>query len=154
MKPSRKKHHGQNNSTIHNVKQKGFLMINLLEIANDETLLEIGRKAIEDALIEMRDSRISQPHRANGLVCREKNGTTSDVIRFGPETALRVGLQAIANYLEMKNSTKGNTFTIETNKFANQQDAQKAVERLTTLYDDNGNQLIEKVSALHRKNLD
>lgn len=57
--------------------------------------LEVGRKAIEDALIEYRDSRISEPFRGNGLVIREKDGTESSVIRFGPETALRIGIRAM-----------------------------------------------------------
>ena len=39
-------------------------------------------------------------------------------------------------------------FSIETNKFANQQDAQKAIERLTSLYDDNGNQLINSIKKI------
>lgn len=75
-------------------------MIDLEAISNDDALLEVGRKAIEDLLIELRDQRICQPHRRNGLVVREKDGTDSNVIRFGPETALRVGLKAIADHLK------------------------------------------------------
>jgi Lar family restriction alleviation protein len=63
-------------------------------LLSDEAL-EIGRKAIEDTLIEWRDERLSEPMRGNGLVIREKDGTKSDVIRFGPETALRIGLKAM-----------------------------------------------------------
>ena len=62
----------------------------------DEQLLEVGRRAIEKLLIEWRDSRISEPMRGNGLVIREKDGTDSHIIRFGPETALRVGMKAMA----------------------------------------------------------
>ncbi len=57
--------------------------------------LEVGRKAVEDTLIEWRDSRLSEPLRGNGLVVREKGGTDSSIIRFGPETALRIGNKAI-----------------------------------------------------------
>jgi hypothetical protein len=70
----------------------------LLSIATDDALLEVGRKAIEDTLIEFRDSRLSQI-RNNGLVCREKDGTESCIIRLGPEDALRIGLKAIAAQL-------------------------------------------------------
>lgn len=75
-------------------------MKTLAEIADDDALLEIGRRAIEDALIEMRDSRMSTPGRNNGLVCKEKDGSDSHTIRFGPEVALRIGLGAIAKSLE------------------------------------------------------
>lgn len=68
-------------------------------VASNDQLLEVGRKAIEDALIEWRDSRMSEPFRGNGLVVREKDGQSSDIIRFGPETALRIGLRAIADSL-------------------------------------------------------
>jgi len=68
----------------------------LEKIALDDELLEIGRKAIEDQLIEWRDSRLSEFNRGNGLVIRERDGSDSSVIRFGPETALRLGLLAIA----------------------------------------------------------
>lgn len=75
-------------------------MIDLEAISNDDALLEVGRKAIEDLLIELRDQRICQPLRRNGLIIREKDGTESNIIRFGPETALRVGLKAIADHLK------------------------------------------------------
>jgi hypothetical protein len=70
-------------------------------------LLEIGRKAIEDTLIEWRDNRLSEFTRGNGLVIRERNGKDSSMIRFGPETALRIGINAmwkslISKYLQEK----------------------------------------------------
>ena len=75
----------------------------LYEIADNPALLEIGRKAVEDVLIDSRDSRISQFLRGNGLVIREKDGTPSDIIRIGTEDALRIGIQAIAKSLEATN---------------------------------------------------
>lgn len=69
------------------------------EIAENEDLLEIGRKAIEETLLEWRDSRLSEFTRGNGLVIREKDGSDSSIIRFGPETALSIGLKAIAKHL-------------------------------------------------------
>lgn len=71
----------------------------LLLVAESTELLDIARRAIEDALLELRNSRISVV-RNNGLVIREIDGTPSNVIRMGPEIAMRIGLKAIADYLE------------------------------------------------------
>lgn len=71
-------------------------------IADDKILLEIGRAAVEDMLIDWRDSRLSEGMRGNGLVIREKDGRESSTIRFGPETCIRVGLVAIAKHLGEK----------------------------------------------------
>ena len=71
-------------------------------IANDNIALEVGRKAVEDELIDWRDRRLSQMTRGNGCVVREVDGTPSHIIRFGPETAIRIGLLAIADHLESK----------------------------------------------------
>ena len=73
----------------------------LREIANDHDLLwDVGRKEIEDALVDMRDSRMSLPLRNNGLVIKEKDGTDSHIIRLGPEMALGIGLKAIVDHLQ------------------------------------------------------
>jgi len=64
-----------------------------------DELLEVGRKAIEDTLIEFRDGRLSEPFRGNGLVIREKDGKDSSIIRFGLETALRIGIKAMLQKL-------------------------------------------------------
>lgn len=74
----------------------------LANLANNQELLEIGRKAIEDVLIEYRDSRISLMGRNNGLIVAEKDGKRSGIIRLGPEDALRIGLRAIASHLAEK----------------------------------------------------
>jgi hypothetical protein len=74
----------------------------LTHVSDDDTLIEVGRKAIEDVLIVWRDSRLSEPFRGNGLVIREKTGMDSHIIRFGPESALRIGLKAIAEHLRGK----------------------------------------------------
>ena len=71
-------------------------------ISNNTELLEVARKAIEDALIEMRDSRLSTLFRNNGLVIKEKDGKESSIIRIGPEGAVAIGLRAIANHLQTK----------------------------------------------------
>ncbi len=70
----------------------------LREVAADEDLMEIGRKAIEDALIEFRDSRMFVL-RNNGFVVKEPDGEQSSIIRFGPETGVRIALEAIAKHL-------------------------------------------------------
>lgn len=69
-------------------------------LAENKELLEVARKAVEDTLIEFRDSRIALLNRANGLVVHEKDGTDSPLIRLGTEDALRIGLSAIAKHLE------------------------------------------------------
>lgn len=65
----------------------------------DEKTLEVGRKAIEDTLISLRDERIGLLNRNNGCVVKERDGTASSVIRLAPEDALRVGIQAMAKHL-------------------------------------------------------
>ena len=68
-------------------------------LAARDDLLEIGRKAIEDELIEWRDSRRSEL-RNNGFAVREKDGSASEIIRFGPEWGLWIALNAIAASLD------------------------------------------------------
>ena len=82
-------------TAIHTAVQEARLegIKEVMEPSNE--LLEIGRKAIEDELVEWRDNRLSMFTRGNGLVIREKDGTESSMIRFGPETALRIGLKAM-----------------------------------------------------------
>lgn len=67
----------------------------LQTITDSPELLEVARKAIEDQLVEMRDSRMSMALRNNGLVIRESDGSVSSIIRFGPEGAMIIGLNAI-----------------------------------------------------------
>lgn len=72
----------------------------LLErIADNTDLLEVGRKAVEDTLVEWRDRRISEFTRGNGLVIRERNGDESSIIRMGSEVAVKIALKAIAAHL-------------------------------------------------------
>ncbi len=72
----------------------------LIEILDRDDLIEIGRKAIEEVLLDFRDSRIGLLGRGNGLVIRESDGQDSHIIRMGPEDALRIGLKAIIKHLE------------------------------------------------------
>ena len=69
-------------------------------IAEDKRLLEVGRKAVEDVLVDFRDNDISMFTRGNGLVVREKDGKDSSIIRLGPEDAIRIGLKAISKVME------------------------------------------------------
>jgi len=71
-------------------------------IADDSELLEIGRKAVEDTLVDWRDNRLSMFNRHNGLVIREKDGKDSSIIRLGTEDALRIGLRAMAQHMDIK----------------------------------------------------
>jgi len=71
----------------------------LREVAANDNLLEVGRQAIQEALIEFRESHLSMP-RGNGLGIKEKDGKDPYVlIRMGPEDGLRIGLTAIAKHL-------------------------------------------------------
>lgn len=73
----------------------------LKEVSDSAILLEVGRKAVEDALIASRDCRLFML-RNNGFVIKEKNGSPSNVIRFGTEVGVQIALRAIAKYLEEK----------------------------------------------------
>lgn len=70
-----------------------------MKLLDTETLTaldyEIARKAVEDVLVDMRDSRLSMLGRGNGLVIAEKDGTGSSIIRLGAEDAVRIGIKAI-----------------------------------------------------------
>ena len=74
----------------------------LRHLADDVELMEVGRKAVENALVEWRDSRLSMLRRNNGLVIREKDGKESSIVRFGPEVGVAIALRAIAEHLETK----------------------------------------------------
>ena len=71
----------------------------LREVAKSAVLMEVGRKAVEDELIEWRDSRRFSLRR-NGYVIRESDGSASDIVRFGPEFGCRIALEAMADRIE------------------------------------------------------
>jgi len=77
--------------------------MDLIEISKNEELLEVGRIAVERVLIDWRNRRLSEAFRGNGLVIREKDGKESNVIRFGPELAIKIGLEAIHEHLQKSN---------------------------------------------------
>lgn len=79
--------------------RKHSVAIALRACADDENLLGVAHKAIEDRLVEWRDMRLSTPLAANGLVIHEKDGKDSNVIRMTPREAMRIGLEAIAKEL-------------------------------------------------------
>ncbi len=60
----------------------------------DETAITRAHKAVEDALIELRDARLSVLGCANGLVINESDGTPSAVVRLGTRDALCIGIAA------------------------------------------------------------
>lgn len=51
--------------------------------------------AVEDVLIEYRDSGISMLGPANGFVVKYKDGSPSDAIRLGTRHGLRIALAAL-----------------------------------------------------------
>ncbi len=80
---------------------KPALAKELLKLAENKQLLyEVARLAVEDVLVDFRDSRISFPGRNNGLVIKEKDRSPSDVIRMPIETAISIALKALADHLD------------------------------------------------------
>ena len=63
-----------------------------------EAELEIGRKAIEDILVERRNGFISILNQPHGFVIRFPNGTPSDVVRMSTIEGLRIAIKAIENH--------------------------------------------------------
>jgi len=72
------------------------------DILNSETLIEVGRKAVEDMLVDFRDSRIFIM-RNNGFVIKERDGTSSSCIRLSVQDGLTVALRAILAHWAEKN---------------------------------------------------
>lgn len=71
----------------------------LRSLADDtELLYNVARAAIEDELIAWRDERMFVL-RNNGFVVKEKDGSDSSIIRFGPETGVRIALRALADHI-------------------------------------------------------
>jgi len=69
-------------------------------LAHNPELMEVAHRAIRNELSNRRDQSISIL-RDNGLVIKYSDGKVSDVIRMSPEEAVKVGLRAIAEYLEL-----------------------------------------------------
>lgn len=59
----------------------------------DEAALEAARKAVEDVLVDFRDSRISV-FGGNGFVIREKDGKDSHIMRLRTREGLAIGIKA------------------------------------------------------------
>ena len=68
-------------------------------IVDDWDLVEVGRKAIEDELIDWRDNRRFMVC-GNGFSVCENDGTPSPIIRFRTDIGLKIALRAIAKHLE------------------------------------------------------
>jgi hypothetical protein len=62
--------------------------------AIDETALTAAHLAIEDALVDLRDARVSVIGPANGFVIKERDGQLSDVMRLGTREGLRIAIKA------------------------------------------------------------
>ena len=69
--------------------------MNIKDVIKNEELHEVARRAVEDALIERRNTRTGILNRNNGLVCKERDGRDSNIIRMSIEEALVIGLRAI-----------------------------------------------------------
>ncbi len=62
--------------------------------------LEVGRKAVEDELVYFRDERLSILGGGNGFVIREKDGSPSNIMRFGTIAGLTIALKAMGFVVE------------------------------------------------------
>ena len=60
----------------------------------DEVALTAAHLAVEDALVEFRDNRISVLGPANGFVIWERDGQPSGVMRLGTRDGLRIAIKA------------------------------------------------------------
>lgn len=65
----------------------------------DRDALTAAHKAVEDALVDFRDRRISVFAR-NGLVILERDGTESPVMRLDTRDALDIGIRAYLEHAE------------------------------------------------------
>jgi hypothetical protein len=63
------------------------------EVEIDLGALEAARLAVEDALVEMRDSCMSVPNN-NGFVIKERDGSLSSIIRLSTAMGLQIGIEA------------------------------------------------------------
>jgi len=72
----------------------------LRKIAEDHELMTAAHLAIENKLIDLRDSGIMIGVHANGLVVRGKDGSASEVIRMGTRMGIVMALKAIADHIE------------------------------------------------------
>jgi hypothetical protein len=76
--------------------------MNMVEI--DEAALTAAHVAVEDTLIEFRDSRLSVIGPANGFIVKERNGADSPIMRLGTRDGLRI---AIKTYLAAAATHRG-----------------------------------------------
>jgi hypothetical protein len=83
----------------------------LRRIADDPELMQAAHLAIEDHLIELRDScmmignSVGLP--ANGFVVRERDGSPSEIIRLGTRPGIEMALKAIADHIEAHANRSG-----------------------------------------------
>lgn len=81
----------------------------LRQLAEDPDTLTAVHLAIEDQLIDMRDSGMFMGYGnslpANGLVVREADGSPSDIIRMGTRHAVTAILWALADHVEQTGQT-------------------------------------------------
>lgn len=76
----------------------------LRQIADNPELMQAAHLAVENYLVELRDSEmmIGGPHGlpANGFTIRERDGSASEIIRLGTRPGIVLALKAIADRIE------------------------------------------------------
>lgn len=70
-------------------------------LADDDLIWNVGRQAVEDQLVSMRDSNMFMLNN-NGLVIKNFDGTESSTIRMSTEMAIRFAIGAMADVLEKR----------------------------------------------------
>ena len=69
-------------------------------LVEDDALIEVMRKAVEDELVEWRDEMRFMAC-GNGFSIRSREGEPSAIIRFRTDIGLRLALRALARHLEV-----------------------------------------------------
>ena len=71
----------------------------LLSLLENEDAMRAARQAVENAMLDLRDSRISLLGCGHGMVARERDGKESFVIRMATRDVLHVALTAMAKQI-------------------------------------------------------
>ena len=66
----------------------------------DERGLRAAHMAVQETLVEFRDSRVSMMNAANGFVIREADGKDSSMVRLTTREGLRIGIAAYLHALD------------------------------------------------------
>jgi hypothetical protein len=80
------------------------LAAQLRDLADRPDMMKAVHLAVEDELIDLRDRGIFTIH-ANGLVCRDKDGRDSYIVRIGTGPAIQQILRILADKLDAEDNS-------------------------------------------------